>query len=136
MTISENTQKMMRLLSQVILADGHIYKTEMDALVQGMADLRLRDEDGAALTPARITQWFNDYLEELNTTWSKTPKDIELTRLILSLAEWPDKQSVVEALEKISLADNEFHAEEKTLISIVKTYWQYDGLDAPGSKIE
>jgi len=136
MTISDNTQKMMRLLSQVILADGHIYKTEMDALIQGIADLELSSDAGQLLTPDYITQWFNTYLEELNTTWSKTPKDVELTRLILSLAEWPDKQSVVDALEKISLADNEFHAKEKTLISIVKTYWQYDGLDAPGSKIE
>lgn len=127
---------MLRLLSQVILADGHIYKTEMDALIKGVQDLGLLDESGKALTPHDITKWFNGYLETLNITWSKTPKDVELTRLILTLAEWPNKQSVVDTLEKISLADNEFHAKEKTLISIVKTYWQYDGLDAPGSKIE
>ena len=127
---------MLQLLSQVILADGHIHKTELEALIQGVQDLGLEDETGDALTPHGITKWFNGYLETLNTTWLKTPKDVELTRLILSLAEWPDKQSVVDALEKISLADNEFHAKEKTLISIVKTYWQYDGLDAPGSKIE
>lgn len=127
---------MLRLLSQVILADGHIYKTEMDALIKGVQDLGLLDEAGNALTPHDITKWFNGYLETLNITWSKTPKDVELTRLILTLAEWPNKQSVVDTLEKISLADNEFHAKEKTLISIVRTYWQYDGLDAPGSKIE
>ena len=136
MVISVNTQKMLQLLSQVILADGHIHKTELEALIQGVQDLGLDDETGGALTPHDITKWFNGYLETLNTTWLKTPKDVELTRLILSLAEWPDKQSVVDALEKISLADNEFHAKEKTLISIVKTYWQYDGLDAPGSRIE
>jgi len=136
MQFSENTQKMMRLLTQVILADGHIHKTEIEALAQGVADLDLRDEAGALPPKEDVMQWFEAYLDELNTTWSKTPKDIELTRLILSLAEWPQKQAVIDTLEKISLADNEFHASEKSLISIVKAYWQYDGLDAPGSKIE
>lgn len=134
--ISEDTQKMMRLLTQVILADGHIHKTEMEALVKGIADLALTDEVGVSLSQDVIKQWFENYLDKLNSTWSKTPKDIELSRLILSLAEWPEKQAVVDTLEKISLADNEFHASERSLISIVKAYWQYDGLDAPGSKIE
>lgn len=136
MSIPAETQKMMRLLSQVILADDHIYATEIQALALGAVQLDLKDEAGHVLTEAITRQWFEDYLQELNTTWSTTPKDIVLTQLILSLAEWPDKQSVVDVLENISLADANLHREEKLLISIVKAYWQYDGLDAPGARIE
>jgi len=57
-------------------------------------------------------------------------------QLILSLAEWPNKQAVVDVLEDISLADADLHREEKLLISIVRAYWQYDGLDAPGARID
>ncbi len=136
MSISLQTQKMMQLLAQVILADGHIFATEIEALALGTVKLGLKDEDGALLSSAATRQWFKDYLQELNTTWSTTPKDIVLTQLILSLAEWPDKQAVVDVLENISLADANLHREEKLLISIVKAYWQYDGLDAPGARIE
>lgn len=135
MFISAETQKLMRLLSQVILADGHVYETEMDALVQGVRELGLKDLSGAVLSAENVHQWFDAYLQDLNESWSTAPKDVILTQLILSLAEWPRKQEVVNVLKKISLADSDFHAEEKLLISIVKAYWQFDGLDAPNSKI-
>lgn len=136
MMIPAQTQTLMRLLSQVILADGHIHKTEIQALEQSVIALKLKDAEGHALTPARVRSWFEDYLQELNVQWSTEPKDITLTKLILSLADWPDKQAVVDALESISLADADYHSAEKRLISVVKTFWQYDGLDAPGSTID
>ena len=136
MTIAPQTQNLMRLLSQVILADGHIHKTELQALVTSVTKLGLNDENGHALTPAIIQSWFEGYLDELNATWSTAPKDVTLTTLILSLAEWPEKQAVVDALEMISLSDADYHSEEKRLISLVKTFWQYDGLDAPGARIK
>jgi hypothetical protein len=136
MTIAPQTQNLMRLLSQVILADGHIHKTELQALVTSVNKLGLSDENGHALSPATIQKWFEGYLDELNATWSTAPKDVTLTTLILSLAEWPEKQAVVDALEMISLSDADYHSEEKRLISLVKTFWQYDGLDAPGSRID
>ena len=135
MPIPSETQKLMRLLAQVILADGHIYDSEIDALIQGVQDLGLTDETGDVLTEPQVRDWFSMYLQELNKTWTTESKDIVLTRLILSLAEWPNKQAVVDTLVKISLADEKFHMEEKTLISIVKAYWQYEGLEAPGATI-
>jgi len=99
-------------------------------------ELKLSDASGAALTVPQIREWFDAYLVELNETWSTEKKDITITRLILSLADWPDKQSVVDVLTKVSLSDAEFHKEEKLLISIVKAYWQFEGLDAPGAVIE
>ena len=136
MTIAPQTQNLMRLLSQVILADGHIHKTEIQALVVSVTTLGLTDENGHALTPSTIQNWFEGYLDELNAKWSTAPKDVTLTKLILSLADWPQKQAVVDALEMISLSDANYHGSEKRLISLVKTFWQYDGLDAPGARIK
>ena len=135
MQIPEQTQKMLRLMSQVILADGHILQSEVEALIAGVRELKLSDATGAALTVSQIREWFDAYLVELNETWSTEKKDITITRLILSLADWPDKQTVVDVLTKVSLSDAEFHKEEKLLISIVKAYWQFEGLDAPDAVI-
>lgn len=126
MIISEETQNMMRLLSQVILADGHIFESEVQALISGVQTLKLSDEAGALLSDVKIREWFNGYLTTLNETWSNEAKDVTMTRLILSLDDWPDKQSVVDVLTKLSIADANFHREEKVLISIVKAYWQFD----------
>jgi len=63
-------------------------------------------------TAQEIQNWFETYLDELNRSRSKERKDLALTRLILSLSEWPNKQAVVETLEKISLADSHFHREK------------------------
>jgi uncharacterized tellurite resistance protein B-like protein len=136
MTISSQTQNMMRLLSQVILADGHIHASEIEALENGAQSLALSRNDGQRLSSEEIKSWFTGYLQELNEASSDVPKEIALTQLILSLADWPDKPAVVETLEKISCADAEFHFEEKVLISIVRAYWQYDGLSASGATIK
>lgn len=135
MIISADTDNMMRLLSQVILADGHIHKSELIAFISGVQELGLADQSGAVLSADQIRAWFEGYKLELNKTWSTQAKDVALTHLILSLAEWPNKQAVVDVLAKISVSDAEFHIEEKTLISIVRAYWQYEGLDAPGATI-
>ena len=135
MSIPIENEKILRLLTQVILADGHIYPSEIEALITGVQDLRLTGSDGEILSGDQLRAWLDGYLQELNETWSTEDPDVTLTRLVLSLAEWPDKQAVVNVLVKISLADDSFHIREKTLISIVKTFWQYDGLDAPGSTI-
>jgi len=135
MRISDQTQNIMRLLSQVILADGHILPSEIEALIRSVQGLELTDSEGDVLRSPQIRNWFDGYLQELNDAPSEMSKEVALTHLILSLAEWPNKKAVVEALEKISQADADFHIEEKLLISIVKAYWQYDGLDALGAKI-
>ena len=135
MTLSDDVQNLMRLLSQLVFADGHVFQSEIEALISGVHRLRLKDSAGQVLSPIQIRNWFDGYMQELNETSSDAPKDVEITRLILSLADWPDKQSVIETLEKISYSDADFHKEEKLLISIVKAYWQYDGLDADGATI-
>jgi len=126
MPISDDTQKMMRLLSQVILADGHIFQSEVDAMVASVRDLGLTDDIGVPLSVPKIREWFNAYMIELSETWLREPKDVTIMKLILSLSHWPDKQPIVDVLTKVSVADAEFHREEKLLISIVKAYWQVE----------
>lgn len=135
MQILNDTDKVLRLLSQVIVADGHIFDTELEALGSCALDLGLKDQAGMPLTEAFVRDWFARHAVALSAFRDASNSDIELTRLILSLADWPDKRAVVDALTKISRADGNMHMEEKLLISIVRAYWQYDGLDADGATI-
>jgi len=81
MKTSVQTQKMLRLLAQVILADGHILDTEIEALAQGARELALTDKNERPLTAQEIQNWFETYLDELNRSRSKERKDLALTVL-------------------------------------------------------
>lgn len=134
--LDSQTDMLLRLLSQVILADGHIMRSEIEALVSGASELNLKDKFGTDLSDNNIRDWFESYKLTLNADTSNLRPDIALTHMILKLADWPRKQAVVDVLTKISVADADFHIEEKTLISIVRAFWQFEGLDAPDAKIE
>jgi|GEM_PF-2055245 len=134
--LEPQTDMVLRLLTQVVLADGHICPSEIDALVRGAARLKLKDKFGRDLSEANIRDWFEDYQRILNTEIPALRKDVALTHMILKLADWPEKQAVLDVLREISFADADFHIEEKTLISIVRAFWQYEGLDAPNAKID
>lgn len=134
--LDSQTDMLLRLLSQVILADGHIFASEIEALIRGVRQLDLKDQFGAMLGDDDIRNWFEDYKLALNAEKSPLRKDVALTHLILKLADLPNKQAVIDVLTEISLADANFHIEEKTLISIVRAFWQFEGLDTPGAKID
>ncbi len=129
------TQKILELLAQVIVADGHIYETELQAFANCAGDIPLLDNQGNRISNDFVKGWFEAHSGQISAFRASDNSDVDLTRLILSLADYPDKQAVVDALIKISRSDGDEHLEEKLLISIVKSYWQYDGLDAPGSTI-
>jgi len=129
------TDLMLRLLTRVILADGHVCPTEIDALVRGADRLALKDKFGRPLTEVNIRDWFADYQLILEVEIPSLRPDVALTHLILKLADWPEKQAVIDVLKEISLADADFHMEEKNLISIVRTFWQFEGLETPDAKI-
>ena len=134
--LDSQTDMLLRLLTQVILADGHIMASEVEALVRGAKRLTLKDKFGSVLTDADIRDWFEAHQLTLNAETSNLRQDVALTHMILKLSDWPAKQAVLEVLTEISVADANFHIQEKTLISIVRAFWQYEGLDAPGAKIE
>jgi len=129
------SQKILELLAQVIVADGHVFPSEIDAFASCAADIPLLDNAGKRLSTDFVRGWFESHATQISAFRQDDNSDIQLTRLIISLSEWPEKQAVIDALSKISKADGNEHIEEKLLISIVKAYWQHDGLDASGSTI-
>ena len=134
--LDPQTDMLIQLLARVIVADGHICASEIDALVHGSHKLNLKDKMGASLTEVDIREWFAAHQLILNADTSSLRPEVALTHLILKLSDWPDKQAVVDVLTEISVADADFHLKEKLLISIVRAFWQFEGLDAPDSKIE
>lgn len=133
--IPTETQKILELLAQVIVADGHVYESELEAFAACAAEIPLMNNKGERISNDFVRGWFEAHSSQISAFKANDNSDVDLTRLILSLADYPNKKAVVTALINISQADGDEHIEEKLLISIVKAYWQYDGLDAPGSTI-
>ena len=134
--IDSQTDTLLRLLSQIILVDGHVHSSEMDALICGVRRLSLQDSFGRDLSDADILGWFEDYKRSVDAGTSSVPQNVALIHIIMNLADWPDKQGVIDALTEISVSDANFHIEEKSLISIVQAYWQFEGLEVSNTRIE
>jgi len=133
--LEPQTNDLMELMTEVILADGHIYPSEIEALTRGVDLLGLKNHFGDMLTSIEVKAWFEAYRTKVKSAKEAIQPDVALTHIILKLSEWPEKQAVVDVLTKISLADADFHLKEKSLISIVRAFWQFEGLDASGAKI-
>ena len=121
--LAPQTQSLLRLLVQVIVVDGHIFDTEIQALKRGVAKLGLTHQNGIALSETDIHDWFEAYKGEYKSEHSPLNNDVALTHLILDLSDLPNKKAVIAILIDICLADENYHKEEKTLISTIKAYW-------------
>jgi len=128
--LAKSNENMMQLLSQVIISDGHIYHTEVKALASGAKRLGITDQAGQTLSDKQCLDWFRTYLDDLNQIVPAEPHDVIITKLVLALTDWPDKHAVVQTLEDISISDGEYHKKEKNMLALVKTFWQYEGLEA------
>ena len=133
--LDPQTDALLRLLTQVIFADGHVLASEIDALVRGADRLALKDKIGKTLTDANIRKWFNDYQVLRHAEPSNLWPDVTISHLIRELEDWPEKQAVIDVLIEISMADTILHVGEKSLISIVRAFWQQDGFKSSDAKI-
>ena len=122
-TISQTTHDVLKLMSFVILVDGHVCPSEIDALVQCAKKVPLYDSDQVLLDDRFLTHWFNQNQKAISDTVLSSERDVELVRLVTGLSGLLNKDAVVKALIHIGYADGHLHGAEKVMISIVKAYW-------------
>jgi len=123
--IDKDTENVLRLLCYVILADGHIFEEEIEALTKCAAEIGLKDKTGIALSDETVSNWFHTNKVELMHKNARADRDISMTHLILDLDKWPGKEKIVEALHHISAADGLVPREERLFTRLVSAYWQH-----------
>lgn len=121
--ISQTTHDVLKLMSFVILADGHVCPSEIDAFVQCAKQVPLYDTDQVLLDDRFLTHWFHQNQKAISEAVLSSESDVELVRLVTGLSGLPNKDDVVKAMIHIGYADGYLHETEKVMISIVRAYW-------------
>ena len=113
-----------KLLAMVIIADKRVYKEEVDEFVNSAMEIKSAINDATLITRDMAFEWFRGNRDDI-LTLSKSPDfSVSALKIIMSLNEFEHRKAVLRAMVAVSMADNEFHPSEESLIVIAAAHWK------------
>ena len=113
-----------RLLAMVIIADKRVYKEEVDAFIDSAMDIKAAISDETLITRDMAFEWFRGHRDEIMAL-AKTPEySVSALRIIMSMTEFKHRDAVLRAMISVSMADDEFHPSEESLVVIAAAHWK------------
>lgn len=113
-----------KLLAMVIIADKRVYKEEVDEFVNSAMQIKSEINDATLITRDMAFEWFRGNRDDI-LTLSKSPDfSVSALKIIMSLNEFEHRKAVLRAMVAVSMADNEFHPSEESLIVIAAAHWK------------
>jgi len=122
-TIPSETEDILHLLVNAVLADEVVRDEEVIALSEAAIALELKDASGAPLEKTWVQSWVRDNYRALFDIYGFQDQDTDLINLIMRMQGRHDKGRILGALTQICHADAEYHKNEKMLISLISAYW-------------
>lgn len=108
----------------VIIADKRVYKEEVDAFVNSAMSIKETINDDTLITRDMAFEWFHGNRDEI-LTLAKTPDySVTALKVIMSMNEFEYRAAVLHAMVTVSMADDEFHPSEESLIVIAAAHWK------------
>jgi len=121
--ISQDTHNLLKLMSFVIFSDGHLYATEITALLKAVSAVPLTDIHEYPLDEGFIRDWFLRHEKDISKEALSSKNDIDTILLVVGLSDIPYKKRVLDVLIHTCCADGYIPEDKGTLISIVQAYW-------------
>ena len=113
-----------KLLAMVIIADKRVYKEEVDEFVNSAMEIKSAINDATLITRDMAFEWFRGNRDDI-LTLAKSPEfSVSALKIIMSLNEFEHRKAVLRAMVAVSMADNEFHPSEESLIVIAAAHWK------------
>jgi len=120
----ERWNDIFKLLAMVIIADKRVYKEEVDAFVNSAMTIKAAVSDDTLITRDMAFEWFRGHRDEI-LALSKTPDySVTALRIIISMTEFEHRAAVLSAMVAVSMADEEFHPSEESMVVIAAAHWK------------
>lgn len=120
----EQWNEIFTLLSMVILADDRIYKEEVDTFVGRVMEIKAAmSEDETLITSDIAFEWFRGNKETIQKAMKSGESHFIALKSIKSLAKFKHRDEVLRAMTAVSIADEEYHPTEESLITIAAAHW-------------
>lgn len=120
-TIEQNN--ILSLIAATIFADKRVYASEIEIFCKATAKLKVLQKTTNKISEAKILVWYemnkDDMCQKMTAPYFKD----WFYNLLEQLSDVQDKQSILDIMHKISLADGDVHVSEMALTTLAKRYW-------------
>lgn len=119
----ERWNEIFELLSMVILADKRVYKEEVDTFVDSVMSIKAAVNDDTLITRDLAFEWFRGHREDILALSQRNDFDIVALKRIIGLKGFEYRKALLRAMLDVSIADDELHSSEESLISLASAHW-------------
>jgi len=116
------------LIAATVLADKRILTSELDVFMTSTRQLDIVNQLEPTISEAKLKAWFernkNDISQKLATPYFKD----WLYEVLDRLKDVPNKAPILKVMQEISIADQDVHVSERTLIALSESYWRENGV--------
>jgi len=121
---TDTWHKILTLLTVIILADDRVYKEEVDTFVEVVIDLNSKISPEMFMTHKMAFDWFVANKDDVAKILSSPNAERHLDNLIKSLNQVKRKDAILNALQTVAHADNDFHPKEQSVIGRTIRLWK------------
>lgn len=120
---SEHWMHIFTLLAIIVVADERVYKEEVDCFVE-QVDILKADIDSDALVTAKLAfDWFVAQRHEIQAKLQSDEAEFFVIRTIQQLLDCPNHPALLRSMRSVSMSDQEFHVQEKSIIELAAAHW-------------
>ena len=121
--MSPEQNDILSLIAASIFADKRVYASEIEAFVKASAELAALEGLKPKLSEAMLLSWYEQNKDDIRRKIATPYFKDWFYDLLARLSHVSDKRSILDAMQKISLADGTIHVSERALITLAKRYW-------------
>lgn len=125
---TDDWQKIMTLLTVIIMADKRVYKEEVDMFTRSVVKLNKKLSPGIFMTPKMAFDWFVDNRDRVQAAMTSEDKHDRIDGLILSVSHLPGRNDILRTMFAIAKADSDYHSNERHIVKRAAEAW---GLPMP-----
>lgn len=145
----DDFNNVLTLMSAIILADKHVFETEITAFIQcaSQIDFNQAFTDTSKLTitpdlaisppppsendcsvnalasPPQLSKWFEENESRIRRSLATPYYKDWFYNLLDQLSGLPNKEKIISVMRDISKADGKVHISERTLITLAERHW-------------
>lgn len=120
-------KNILTLIAATIFADKRIYDSEVDVFIKATGKLKAVNKLDSQISEDQLLSWYEQNKDDIRQKLGTPTFKDWFYNLLEQFRYVPekDKESIVEVMRKISIADGNVHESEKTLTALTERYWSY-----------
>jgi hypothetical protein len=116
------------LIAATVFADKRILTSEIDVFITSTLKLDIVKQLEPNISEAKLKAWFKRNKDDINQRLATPYYKDWLYEILDRLKDVPNKEPILKVMEQISIADQEVHVSERTLIALSERYWRENGI--------